>query len=147
MKMEVGKGWSYIATSQGMDRVTRRWDSRKDSSYSLQMRCGLVDILNWTCSLQNWKRIYFCCFKVFGACTFQSKIGPLRENSCQWHHWPDGHEFQQLWEMVKDREGWRAAVHWVTKSQTRLSDWTTREKTTWIKSLKKNKNRFSHFHI
>ena len=25
------------------------------------------------------------------------------------------------WEMVKDREVWRATVHWVTKRQTRLS--------------------------
>ena len=28
----------------------------------------------------------------------------------------------KLWEMVKDREVWRAAVHGVTKSQTRVSD-------------------------
>ena len=28
----------------------------------------------------------------------------------------------KLWEMVKDRETWHAAVHGVTKSQTRLSD-------------------------
>ena len=28
----------------------------------------------------------------------------------------------ELWEMVKDREVWHAAVHGVTKSQTRLSD-------------------------
>ena len=27
--------------------------------------------------------------------------------------------------MVKDREAWRATVHGITKSQTRLSDWTT----------------------
>ena len=28
----------------------------------------------------------------------------------------------KLWEMVKDKEGWRAVVHGVTKSQKQLGD-------------------------
>ena len=30
----------------------------------------------------------------------------------------------KVWKLVMDREDWRAAIHGVTKSWTRLSDWT-----------------------
>ena len=31
----------------------------------------------------------------------------------------------KFWEMVKDREAWRATIHGVAKSWTQLSNWTT----------------------
>ena len=34
----------------------------------------------------------------------------------------------KLWEIVKDRETWRAAVHGAAKSWTQLSNWTTATK-------------------
>ena len=35
----------------------------------------------------------------------------------------------KLWEIVKDRGVWHAAVHGVAKSRTQLSDWTIKKKT------------------
>ena len=48
--------------------------------------------------------------------------GMTEHEMAGWYHRLNGHELSKFQEIVKDREAWRAAVHEVTKSQTRLSN-------------------------
>ena len=70
--------------------------------------------------MSHWKRP--CC---------KLKIKGKRRRGLQRMRWLDSitnsldMNLSRLWETVKEREAWHAAIHGVTKSQTLLSNWTT----------------------
>ena len=50
----------------------------------------------------------------------QEDKGTIEDEMIRWHYRHNGHEFEQIREIVKDREAWWIAVHEVTKTQTQL---------------------------
>ena len=54
----------------------------------------------------------------------QEEKGMTEDEMVRWHHWFDGHEFDQTPGVIMDREAWHSVVHGVAKSPTWLSDWT-----------------------
>ena len=86
-------------------------------------------LATWCEELSHWKR--FWCWKRLR----QEEKGLTEDEMVGWHHWLNGHKFEQTQGMVKDKEAWHVAVHGVTKTWIQLSNWTTTTKSWWLNTM------------
>ena len=86
---------------------------------------GMTDVeaetpILWPCNAESW----LIWKDPDAGKDWGQEKGMTEDEMVGWHHRHNGHGLGGLREFVMDREAWRAVVHGVTKSQTRLIVWT-----------------------
>ena len=122
-----GFTWDYNCSTDYIQKLKRSSEITLNSISwkDWWWRWNSNTLVTWCEELTHWKRLW--CWERLKA----------REGGDRMR-WLDGitdsknTSSNKLWEIMKDREAWRAAVHGVIKSQTRLSSWRTTIKTTYM---------------
>ena len=119
------------------------WTARRSNQSILQEIKPEFSLEGWMLKLQNCGHLMQRANSLEKTLMLRKTEGKKRRGQ-QRMRWLDGiadsmdMNLSKLREMVKDREGWRPAVHGVTKSWTGLSDWTTAKILMLAQCKKKN---------